>query len=113
MRWWSDNLLLVFFQNAGSQFFFLLKINFITNLLAAKQLLYYYPQVYDYYFPPEALKDFPQLAYLVNSTRIDNPPYFSIRSDLTSLARMPLINFAKFTYFGAGKVLFLLVSCQI
>ena len=68
--------------------------------------MYYYPRVYDHYLPPATLKDFPHLAYLVNSTRIHHPPYFSVSSNLTSLAGMPLTNFAKFTYFGAGKVFF-------
>lgn len=90
---------------------FTLSSNYTGSISAAKQLLFYYPQVYDYYLPAATLKDFPQLAYLVNSTRINSPPYFSVRSDLASLAGLPLINFAKFTYFGAGKVLFLLGSC--
>ena len=90
---------------------FTLCSNYTVSIFAAQQLLFYYPQVYDYYLPPVTLKDFPQLAYLVNSTRIDSPPYFSVRSDLASLAGLPLINFAKFTYFGAGKALFLLGSC--
>ncbi|KAK7095413.1 hypothetical protein V1264_006823 [Littorina saxatilis] len=69
--------------------------------ILAEQLLFYYPYVYDYNLPKATLADFPRLADLVNSTRIEKPPYFSIRQDLFSLAGMPLINFAKFTYFGA------------
>lgn len=66
----------------------------------ATQLLFNYPQVYDNNLPDWALADFPLLADLINSTRIQNPPYYSIK-DLKSLGGMPLKSFAKFTYYGA------------
>ncbi|XP_076436265.1 deoxyribonuclease-2-alpha-like [Babylonia areolata] len=69
--------------------------------ILAKQLLFYYPYVYDYYLPPPALQSFPELACLVNSTRIQHPPYHSVCHNLTSLGGLPLVSFAKFTYFGA------------
>lgn len=66
----------------------------------AKQLLYNYPQVYDHVLPGWALQDYPQLEDLVNSTRIEQPPYFSVQQ-LSSLGNKKLTSFAKFTYFGA------------
>ncbi|KAL8609598.1 hypothetical protein ACOMHN_023734 [Nucella lapillus] len=92
---WADNA-----SDYGQSF---LCVSFAYKSLGvlAKQLLFYYPQVYDYNFPASALKDFPQLLDLVNSTRIEHPPYVSVRKDLTSLGGLPLVSFAKFTKFGA------------
>ena len=76
---------------------------YLVTCVPAKQLLYYYPEIYDHYVPPDALSDFPPLADLLNNTKIQSPPYFSVSNDLSTLGGMSLVNFAKFTTFGAGK----------
>ncbi|KAK7095411.1 hypothetical protein V1264_006822 [Littorina saxatilis] len=69
--------------------------------ILAKQLLFYYPYVYDSNLPGAIGRDFPKLGLLMNNTRMRRPPYSSVRADLVSLAGMPLTSFAKFTYFEA------------
>ncbi|KAK7505118.1 hypothetical protein BaRGS_00003688 [Batillaria attramentaria] len=92
---WADN------ASDYGQMFFCVSFGYSESLgVLAKQLLYNYPQVYDHNLPASALKDFPLLADLVNSTRINQPPYHSIQH-LSSLGGLPLTSFAKFTYFGA------------
>jgi hypothetical protein len=68
---------------------------------AANQLVFYYPKIYDFYFPTAALNQFPGLKNLSKNYRKTDPPFSSVQF-LNSLGGMQFTSFAKVSKFGRG-----------
>jgi hypothetical protein len=67
----------------------------------ANQLVFYYPKIYDFYFPTAALNQFPGLKNLSENYRKMDPPFSSVQF-INSLGGMQFTSFAKVSKFGKG-----------
>ena len=66
-----------------------------------KQLLYNYPQIYDYSLPDRFAAENPNMASVVEGGHIDRSPWKQF-ANLSSLAGEQFISFAKSQDFGKG-----------
>ena len=66
------------------------------------QLLYTYPQIYDYHLPSAFVADNPDLtAVLTNNTHVTSAPWSHV-AELVSMKGQSFTSFAKYKCFDAG-----------
>lgn len=71
------------------------------NFLAGMQLLFTYPQIFEYHLPTSFGIDNPNIALVVQEKHVKQAPWNNT-VELSSSAGIKFLSFAKFTDFNAG-----------